>query len=158
MPFVPAHPHYFSSSGQFPHSGELISSFEKEYPFTDMKRTISFLESIIALLKIDRKSSNSSPNATSKMADYRIGAGLLDQIAIAAAAVPRGNPQAIRLVIDLAEILGYSPTEVMYESAALAFAKAKMQDHHVIAVLTEMEGRGLVVSKECIRAIARQLQ
>lgn len=88
--------------------------------------------------------------------NYKVDIGMLEHIMAAAARM--GSFELNILVWDLVDLLGYEPTEFMYENTIAGFAMGARQDHNVFAVLREMEERGFSPSRALIRSLSRSLR
>lgn len=77
---------------------------------------------------------------------------------IMAAAGRKGSFELNILVWDLVDMLGYEPTECMYENTLQGFVMGVRQDHNVFAVLGEMEERGFTPTRALIRSLSRSIR
>lgn len=88
--------------------------------------------------------------------NYKVDIGILEHIM--AAAARKGSFELNILVWDLVDMLGYEPTEFMYENTIQGFAMGVRQDHNMFAVLNEMEERGFSPSRALIRSLSRSVR
>ena len=98
----------------------------------------------------------STTQPSDRYQSYRVDIGTLEQIT--AAGARKASPELNLMVWDLVEMLGYQPTEAMYENTIQAFCMAYRQDHSVFAVLAEMQSNGYEPSRALIRSISRSLR
>ena len=118
------------------------------FPYTNVDKTIVAMKAIIKL--------QSSWQAGDKFPNYRVDLGTLEHIM--AAAARKGSFDLNLLVWDLMDLLGYEPTECMYESTIQGFAMGFRQDHNMFTVLGEMEEQGYTPSRALIRSLSRSLR
>jgi hypothetical protein len=118
------------------------------FPYTDMDETVLALKSIMQL--------QSSWEPGAPYPAYKVDVGILEHIM--AAAARSGAFEVNILVWDLVDLLGYEPTEFMYENTIHGFARVPQQDHNVFGVLGEMEERGFTPSRALIRSLSRYLR
>jgi hypothetical protein len=110
-------------------------------------------ETVLALKSIIQLQSSWEPGAPYPA--YKVDVGILEHIMAAAARF--GAFEVNILVWDLVDLLGYQPTECMYENTIHGFARVPQQDHNVFGVLSEMEERGFTPSRALIRSLSRSL-
>ena len=113
------------------------------FPFTDDDKTLVAVKAILAI--VSRGDTH-----------VRIDRGMLEQILAGAARV--GNYELGLTTWDLVEILGYKPTDSLFESMIQAFSMAYKQDHRVFSCLAGMEDYGYIPSRALIRSVSRSLR
>jgi len=156
--------------GTYPSSSIAIKILQREYPYVDtMRTTNSIIQSFITLYQLasqppqqqeefetEHSNQNHKPMNDVLRADYltnRIDLGLMEQLCNAGAS--RGSTQVVLMLWDLSDLLGYTPTEGMYEAAIMAFLNSsKKQDESALAVFNEMEKSGYTPSGALIRSMA----
>ena len=131
-----------------PYPPVAIHVLQSLFPYTDLDETIVAMEAILKL--------QSSWEPGDRHADYRVDLGTLEHIS--AAAARKGSFDLNLLVWDLMDLLGYEPTQCMYENTIHGFAMGYRQDHNMLAVLGEMEERGYQPSRALIRSLSRSLR
>jgi hypothetical protein len=137
-----------TSMGVRPFPPVTIQVLQNLFPFTNVDETIVAMKAIIEL-QSSWKVGHAYPN-------YRVDIGTLEHIM--AAAARRGSFDLNLLVWDLMDLLGYEPTECMYENTIYGFAMGFRQDHNMLAVFGEMEERGYTPSRALIRSVSRPLR
>jgi len=95
------------------------------------------------------------PAENEEIHSYRIDEGLIEQMAVSG--VSKQSCDYVLKLWDIMEILGYKPSERMYECAILSFFRSFQKDHHGFAALTDMESDGYVPSRALINSISRNL-
>lgn len=138
--------HYFV--GYRPHPPLAIHTLQNLFPYTNVDETILALKSIIELHS-SWEPGNMHPN-------YKVDIGTLEHVM--AAAARKGSFELNILVWDLVDLLGYEPTECMYENTMQGFVMGPGQDANMFVVLGEMEERGFVPSRALIRSLSRSLR
>ena len=121
----------------------VVTTLANFYPFTDTDQTLEALQAIHLIVHRDNTA-------------LRVDMGTLEQIL--AAAARKGKYELGLLAWDLAETLGYEPTESLFESMIQAFCMSYRQDHRVFSCLAEMEDYGFVPSRALLRSISRSLR
>ena len=134
--------------GHRPSPNLAIQVLQNLFPYTKIDETILALKAIIQL------QSSWEPGAL--YPTYKVDIGILEHIM--AAAARKGAFELNILVWDLVDLLGYEPTEFMYENTIQGFAMGAQQDHNVFGVLSEMEERGFSPSRALIRSISRSIR
>lgn len=119
-----------------------------EHPFINVKKTTKILHCIKKLYE--------SKEDGDPLHEYRISASMLDSIAVSAAKF--GDTDLLLLVWDLIDMMGYKPSESMFENAIHGFMIAYKQDHHAFAVMAEMEKEGYIPSRALTQMIAKSLR
>lgn len=135
-------------SGYRPYPPLAIAVLQNLFPYTNIDDTISAMKSIIQL-QSSWEPGNLHPN-------YKVDIGTLEHIM--AAAARKGSFELNILVWDLMDLLGYEPTECMYENTLQGFVMGVRQDNNVFMVLSEMEERGFVPSRALIRSLSRSMR
>lgn len=133
--------------GVRPESKNVIQTLLYEYPFSDVEKTTKVLQCVKKLYE--------TKEGNEKSHDYRVSAGTLD--CIAASASREGHTDLLLLVWDLVDLMGYKPSEYMFENAIHCFMIAYKQDHHAFAVLAEMEAYGYTPSRSLTQRISKSL-
>lgn len=130
--------------------GVLVSMLESHSfnNFQDIGPITSLLEGIITLVK--------NPVEEERENAFYLDEGLLEEL-ISVGAQQKVS-SFVLLVWDLVELLGYSPTESMYENAVIAFCRFDKQDHHAFAAMSEMEEKGFKPSRDFIRNVSNILK
>ena len=155
-----------------PDSSVVIKTLKQLYPFEKTELVTRLLQSIKTLYEREKAkaepnesmnaaSSSSLSSSTSSSAlkyphAYRIPLGTLESIASTAA-----QTNALDLLLltwDIAEMMGYRPTENLYESAIHGFANSYKQDHNAFAVISEMHTNGHTLSRALTRFVAKQIR
>jgi hypothetical protein len=73
---------------------------------------------------------------------------------IGAAAASQGNSDVNLLVWDMLDVLGYEPSEAIYENTVTAFAMNTFTYREAFTVLAEMEARGFKPSRALLRSFS----
>lgn len=136
------------NTGFRPYPPVAVHVLENLFPYTNVDETIVAMKAIIKL-QSSWKIGDMHPN-------YRVDLGTLEHIM--AAAARKGSFDLNLMVWDLMDLLGYEPTECMYECTIQGFVMGFRQDHNMFAVLGEMEEQGYTPSRALIRSLSRSLR
>jgi hypothetical protein len=137
-----------ASAGCRPYPPVAIHVLQNLFPYTNLDETTLAVKAMIQL--------QSSWEVGQRHPNYRVDIGTLEFVM--AAAARKGSFDLNLLVWDLMDLLGYEPTECMYESTILCFAMGFRQDHNMFAVFGEMEERGYTPTRPLIRSLSRALR
>jgi hypothetical protein len=132
--------------GRRPNPNVTLCALGNLFPYDDTQATFRMLKAIWEL------------QSTAKPGEkhYRVDISTLELIGAAAA---DKQCQDMNLVIwDLADALGYEPTEFMYENAILALCAQHSTYTNAFAVLSDMEERGMQPSRALIRCMSTYLR
>jgi len=135
-------------AGFRPYPPLAIHVLQNQFPYTKVDETILAMKAIIKL-QSSWEPGDSHPN-------YKVDIGTLEHIM--AAAARKGSFELNIFVWDLIDLLGYEPTECMYENTLQGFSMGVRQDHNMFAVLGEMEDRGFTPSRALIRSLSKSLR
>ena len=141
----------FLHEGQRPRSPKSVLTILSDNYYNQFK-SIGILSSLIKSITylVQNPSKKELPNA------YLLSEALLEELMMSGTRARQSS--FVLSVWDLMELLGYQPSESMYESVILAFCKSDKQDHLAFAAMTEMEDRGIRPSRTFMRAISDELR
>jgi len=133
--------------GHRPEPYTVLHVLENLYPYTDMASTGKALKAIVDLL-----------SASGHDDDRRYALDISSLEVIGAAAANAGSVYLNLLIWDLVDLLGYEPTEGIYENTAIAFASSPGTYGNAFAVMAEMETNGLEPSRALVRGLSTRMR
>jgi len=141
---------YLHLDGLRPTSPQAVLEILESYRSNSFSR-IAHLTALVDSLKVLLE----YPAENEEIHSYRIDEGLIEQMAVSG--VSKQSCDYVLKLWDIIEILGYKPSERIYECAILSFFRSFQKDHHGFAALTDMESDGYVPSRALINSISRNL-
>jgi hypothetical protein len=133
--------------GRRPDPVTALAALENLFPYTDVDATYTALKAIVDL------------QSTAKPEDdfqYMVDISALE--VIGAAAARRGHFVLCLLIWDLVDLLGYKPTEAIFENTIMAFAVEPTTYGNAFTVMAEMEANGYEPSRALIRGFSVNLR
>jgi hypothetical protein len=119
------------------------------FPFTDTERVYTALQ---AIYKLQKRVADADDGDTLHGRQFYVDLYTVEMIASAAA--NRGHINIILQLWDIVDILGYSPTEALYESTVSCFATNTSTYKEMYSALSDMEICGFVPSRALIREVS----
>jgi hypothetical protein len=129
--------------GRRPDPVTTLNALENLFPYTDVESTYIALKAIVDL------------QSTAKPEDehqYVVDISALE--VIGAAAARAGHYPLSLLLWDLIDLLGYHPTEAIYENTIIVFAAQPETYGNAFTVLADMEASGYEPSRALIRGLS----
>jgi hypothetical protein len=133
--------------GRRPDPVTALAALENLFPYTDVDATYTALKAIVDL------------QSTAKPEDefqYMVDISALE--VIGAAAARRGHFVLCLLIWDLVDLLGYKPTEAIFENTIMAFAVEPTTYGNAFTVMADMEANGYEPSRALIRGFSVNLR
>jgi pentatricopeptide repeat protein len=119
------------------------------FPFSDSQACESMLRSLLVLIKQDISSRNKVRSR------YRIDMGTIDSMSVSS--VRSGNSKIILLLWEIIELLGYTPSESVYENTIITFAISG-NTSSAFDALQAMEGDEFPAKRALVRNFSRVLR
>jgi hypothetical protein len=153
--------------GVRPHPFTVINALENFFPFSNAPAVAKFLKGVLTLqrqvaaeIRAVKISTARNPDFVAVRAkvesviakQYFVDMNVLESIGAAAAG--QGQSEICLMIWDMLDVLGYTPTEGIYENTILAFAMNAFTYREAFIVLNEMESRGFLPSRALIRSIS----
>jgi hypothetical protein len=133
--------------GRRPDPVTALSALENLFPYTDVDATYTALKAIVDL------------QSTAKPEDefqYMVDISALE--VIGAAAARTGHFVLCLLIWDLVDLLGYKPTEAIFENTIMAFTVEPTTYGNAFTVMADMEANGFPPSRALIRGFSANLR
>jgi hypothetical protein len=133
--------------GRRPDPVTALNALENLFPYTDVDATYTALKAIVDL------QSTAQPGDEFQ---YVVDISALE--VIGAAAARTGHFVLSLLIWDLVDLLGYKPTEAIFENTIMAFAVEPNTYGNAFTVMAEMEANGYEPSRALIRGFSAHLR
>jgi hypothetical protein len=132
--------------GRRPHPVKAVSVLETAFPFDDTQATFVTLKCIYDLQAALAPEDD----------PYWVDIGTLELIG--AMAAKEGHLDLALVVWDYIDLMGFAPTEHVYENTIVAFASSTATYANAFSVMAEMESKGLPVTRALIRSVSTKIR
>ena len=140
-------------AGRYPHPECVLHALANLYPYHDATATIRMLKCV---LKLQQTPVEQFQQYTFQGADYRVNLSTLELIGAAAAS--KGYYDMNLVIWDMMDVMGYEPTEFVYENTILAFLARPTTYANAFACLADMEENGFVPTRALVRSMSSYLR
>lgn len=152
-------------AGQYPRPVTVLNALDNFFPFTDFDAVAKTLKVVLRMQQeVAQAAKKQNGKIDMAIADldylskHQFYVDMFTLEMIGSAAASRGRSDINLLVWDMVDVLGYTPTEGIFENTVTAFAMNTFTYREAFTVLAEMTNRDFQPSRALIRSFSVQVR